>query len=1015
MSKAIPKFGSFKPKTTAPPPASVEKEKRNRSRDNDGKEEEHRKHRHRGLERRGKHGHVIDYIPEPSHAAGDKSPISAETFFIDKRGDEKNIVYGSIHRYDVPAFYRIGAGGVLGAPSKLKIDRDHSDDKGIVLYDWRASKFGHREKYVFSRVERERPQLLKIRPDLAAENSEDQSLDFVPLDLVRGKKRKRTGGNDSSGSDNDDTHYRSIHGKSKARSQPTDEALQYATESESSGSEAGFKLDSDASQRQKNVELSRRVEQHPNDIDAWLALIGHQDVLLRGQDDRRRITNAETKSTAEIKIHMYEKALEKATTLKDRERLLLGLMEDGAKIWDTKAQSDRWEKISKDNIDSLMLWRSFLDFKQSTFSTFRYEETRDICIRRIKILSEVASRTGSDTINSIYQQILYVLIRLTTFMREAGYSEFAVAIWQGLLEVNFCAPKQATSTGESVRLFSDFWESEVPRIGDDGARGWRYYIENQDALEVDALVAEEENNLDNRNLFQSWANNERLRCKDAFLPARTMDDVVEDDPFRVILFPDVEQFLIILPLNVEELRKSLLDAFLIFCRLPPLGVLDEFVGSDLLECNSAWISNAYAKKTELEGGIFDISTVVQACFREDLAEYYLAFEWMNEPETIKKVSKNLLKQHPSSLRLYNAYAMIESARGNTDVADGVFSAALNMSKSMPESEKRGSILLWTSWIWASLEERDKSSALQHLLCMADGAINTTIEVSPTALIKIKQHLISNRDYLLSAGDTRYATMYGECLAMFEYLTANSSQEPQSELQGDIATALACYEKISNTLTNRNLSQSPSHELLLQSAARLLYHHARVGPFRPVLLRERLSHFIILFPQNTMFLSLYTWNESRLRIDNRVRNILLSTVLTPQNDVLTSRLFAIYYEIGYGTIHSVRSTFENAVNSPVSKSSAGLWKFYILYCLETQQFRSKAKDIWYRALRACPWAKELYITGFEKMGDLASFDELKGTWRVMGEKELRVHVDLEDNFDEIQELENTGGHRRLDSK
>ncbi|TVY38834.1 Protein NRDE2-like protein [Lachnellula occidentalis] len=1076
MSKAIPKFGSFKPNTTAPPPPSVEKEKKNRSRDNDGKEEEHRKHRHRGLERRGKHGHVTESRPEASHAARDTSPLSAETFFVDKKGDEKNLVYGSIHRYDVPAFYRIGAGGVLGAPSKLKIDRDHSDDKGIVLYDWRASRFGHREKYVFSRVERERPQLLKIRPELAAQNPEDVTSDFVSLDLVRGKKRKRTGGDDSSGSDNDDTHYRSIHGKSKARSQPTDEALQCATESESSGSEAGVKLDSGASQRQKNVELSRRVEQHPNDIDAWLALIEHQDVLLRGQDDRRRITNAETRSTAEIKIHMYEKALEKATTLKDRERLLLGLMEDGTKIWETKAQSDRREKISKENIDSLMLWRSFLDFKQGTFSTFRYEETRDICIRRIKLLSEVASRAGSDTVNSIYQQILYVFLRLTTFMREAGYSELAVAIWQGLLEVNFCAPKQATSTEESVRLFGDFWESEVPRIGDDGARGWRHYIENQDLPEVDTLVEEEENSLDNRNLFQSWATNERLRCKDAFLPARTMDDVVEDDPFRVILFPDIEQFLIILPPNVEELRKGLLDAFLLFCRLPPLGVLDEnttqsyftdpFVRNDLLECNSAWISNAYAKKTELEGGNFDISTaldiplstyqsspgtmfyskfwfkgipdwrnryagecgpvsykwtrntlkqVIQSHFQEDLAEYYLAFEWRNEPETIKKIAKNLLKQHPSSLRLYNAYAMIESARGNKDVADGVFSAALNMSKSMSESDKKGSILLWTSWIWVSLEEGHKSFALQHLLCMADGAINTPVEVSPTALIKTKQHLISNRDYLLSAGDTRYATIYGECLAIFEYLTANSSQEPQSELQGDIATALACYEKMSKELTDRNLSQSPSHELLLQSAARLLYHHARIGPFRPVLLRERLSRFITTFPHNTIFLSLYTWNESRLRIDNRVRTILISTVLTPQNDVLTSRLFAIYYEIGYGTIHSVRSAFEHAVNSPVSKSSAGLWKFYILYCLETQQFRSKAKDIWYRALRACPWAKELYITGFEKMGDLASFDELKGTWRVMGEKELRVHVDLEDNFDEIQELEHTGGRRRLGSK
>ena len=61
-------------------------------------------------------------------------------------------------------------------------------------------------------------------------------------------------------------------------------------------------------------------------------------------------------------------------------------------------------------------------------------------------------------------------------------------------------------------------------------------------------------------------------------------------------------------------------------------------------------------------------------------------------------------------------------------------------------------------------------------------------------------------------------------------------------------------------------------------------------------------------------------------------------------------------------------------------------------------------MWHRALRACPWAKELYIVGFEKLGDKMRFGDLKSTWRIMGEKELRVHVDLEDRFDEIGELE-----------
>lgn len=102
-----------------------------------------------------------------------------------------------------------------------------------------------------------------------------------------------------------------------------------------------------------------------------------------------------------------------------------------------------------------------------------------------------------------------------------------------------------------------------------------------------------------------------------------------------------------------------------------------------------------------------------------------------------------------------------------------------------------------------------------------------------------------------------------------------------------------------------------------------------------------------------------------------------------------------------------------MSSPISRSSPGLWKFYLLWVSENEKQLSKngrtkslAKDIWYRALRACPWAKELYVVGFEILGKDADieFEELRSTWRVMGEKELRVHVDLEDEFEDIEESE-----------
>jgi len=54
-----------------------------------------------------------------------------------------------------------------------------------------------------------------------------------------------------------------------------------------------------------------------------------------------------------------------------------------------------------------------------------------------------------------------------------------------------------------------------------------------------------------------------------------------------------------------------------------------------------------------------------------------------------------------------------------------------------------------------------------------------------------------------------------------------------------------------------------------------------------------------------------------------------------------------------------------------------------------------------------------MIGFEKMCDMLPFAELKSIWKIMGEKDLRVHVDLQDRFEDIAELEKAAGkHRQL---
>lgn len=402
----VPKFASFRPKSENPspakpiPPAKVEEPKR--SRGHNARDRSERRARSRSKER--KHYTQEEDLPQKS---SQREPPRVDVFIVDRKGDEKNLVYGSVHRYSVPPFYRVGAGGVLGVPRRFKIQRDLSDEKGIVLSDLRESQARKREKYVFSKMEK--PRLLKLRSTAFVDEDSSLQADFMSLEHPRGKKRKREldEDSDSSGSENESKHYRSIHGKAKS-DQPSDTAFQFASESDIS--ESGDAMNDSASARKKNAELSRRVERYPQDIEAWLALIAYQDVIMQGDDDQRRITNAEMRSTADIKIHMYEKALEQAKCMVDRERLLQGIMTEGSKIWEVKAQAGRWEQISRDNIDSLLLWKSFLNFRQTTFATFRYEEVRALYVDRFKRLMEEITVCSIDSIAGLYQQLVYVLV-----------------------------------------------------------------------------------------------------------------------------------------------------------------------------------------------------------------------------------------------------------------------------------------------------------------------------------------------------------------------------------------------------------------------------------------------------------------------------------------------------------------------------------------------------------------------------------------------------------------------------
>ena len=253
---------------------------------------------------------------------------------VDRKGDPHNLIYGTTHRYSVPEYYRIGAGTVLGLSERFKIDRTEGTI-GVVVVGLRFDQQKKREKYIFAHNERKRARTLRFRSDLAP-TQEKPDANFIPLIHEGGGRRDRETDESTTLYTDVDRDYRSIEGKARVTSEGRHDDAVYDSASSASDYE---KLDLDfitTTSRTKGAELAKKVDDEPQNIQAWLELISHHNKSLRSHvSNSRRITEAERKSSVAIRLSIYEKALEKVNRRTEGyDRLLLGQLETGSEVWE---------------------------------------------------------------------------------------------------------------------------------------------------------------------------------------------------------------------------------------------------------------------------------------------------------------------------------------------------------------------------------------------------------------------------------------------------------------------------------------------------------------------------------------------------------------------------------------------------------------------------------------------------------------------------------------------------------
>lgn len=1043
MTAEVPRFASFRPKlrqtslpTSKASDQAVEKQgnesKRNNRRDDGDKL-------------------VFKRVDEAEKVV--KSSQS-RNHFSDRRGDVNIARYGLQNQHEVPSFRRIGGGCVLGLSKRQKIDRALSSNKAVYIID---PDHARQKRLLLRRPPEHLAHYIAPVPDPEA-HAPFAEHEFIQVS-ASGKTRRRQ----AEGDLEDHTRPTKTLDHSEDSSGLTD------SNAEDSVTDSARSIH--APIQKQNLSLTQKTRTEPQNLRAWLDLIHYQRLLLDPDAEYdHELSISKRRDLALVRISLYEESIKRVGSAEtDRIVLFKGLLSEAQHAWDGFKLVTKWNDVLEQYPQSWDLWSDYLNHVQSSLKRFKYESCLSIYFKTLAALCKPAKQSSAT--------ILHIIVRMTTMIHESGYQELSVAVWQALLEYTLLSPSldEEASKFQQQQSFENFWESEVPRVGEIGCKGWKHY--DPDATQSSASKEESSVILEATDIQQASkleaAAVQRLRY-----PGRTSDDVAEDDAFHTIFHSDVTDYISIIPSSSSIV--PILDAFLSFAGLPALprdGVAPAPWRSDpLLQHHS--ISNTLSDSASTSGRTDLLSSegfsmtsdllfeqefaldharldeafvrrilnllAVEHPSEEIIAEYLLAFDLAHHPADIAKTAKRLLKNRPSSLRLYYAYGLAELKRGNVAKSDQVFTMALSMSGTDSEQTSREAMSIFYEWVWSALETQTLEIALSKLSSYGSNAREKeepNTELDHSSISQAESCLGKATEQALLRHDHMFAITGTSLLALLAYLTHNTTLEP----------ALTAHKQLTSWLNSHSLLTSPIAEIHAQFIARLLTFYLSKTPLvPPTLIRTTLEPLLHNFPHNSILLSLYARNEARFSIHDRVRGVFHQPTLQNQHKPISSsmdaapqsiasHLLTITHELarraqGSSTSHAVRAAFTRATAPHASGAhNLALWQSYMAFELEEyldmkqRAAKSKAsaavasqhgnadkeekkiskrwrlnlasastrlKDTVHAALRHLPWCKDVVMFALTDASEVFSEEELRGLWEVMHERELRVYVEME---------------------
>ncbi|KIV81721.1 hypothetical protein PV11_03884 [Exophiala sideris] len=901
------------------------------------------------------------------------SSDGAALFIEDRKGDRRNLEYASLDRYAIPRYYAAGNGGLLGLDRKYRIISRSESRREVENTELDSTRRSRRQSLLTDLVSEDDP-IVKLSSH--SSNSDDLHNDFITFEDSRPRKKRRLSG--------DAQAYPSSQESGDESDVNTDKD---GTPSILTDAFEAFKNDPI---HHRHMELSRATVENPTDVQVWLAFIDYQDVSFNGRHRSRDSGTASSRSLAELRISLYEQALSHVKDIKGRHTLILGLMREGSQVWDAQKQTAQWEAFL-DNDASFDLWTLYLNFVQGNALRFRMEtclEAYERCLQRFQRSRDDHERDP---------RCIYLILRLTLSLWDAGYTERAIGMWQAMLEYNLFRPKNLPAI-DLLPALEQFWTSEVARIGEEGAAGW---MSNTNA-EVKENADQQHSPIQALD-FCSWAAAEHVVDRNAGLPARTLDNVSGDDPYRVILFSDISKFLF--SINSDKGVRLLQDAFLLFLGLPPLTTREEsrrwkhdpFIYGQTLSTSrfasllttgkdmpgpSALLPEIYfaakavvsppSSALPVAGRVVDVyfdfarrallqltSAPLYGGSDERMMEYGVAVEAAIDLKSARKLARSFLKRQPDSMRLYNIYALLECNLDNFGAAEKVWSTALSMRQSLKTGAARYSFVLWHDWAYACMYLKKFHQARILLGMMADARfdpVGFATQVaqegvpSPAAQIRVEQYIKSEFEGGRLSAQTDLLPVLVDLFAIQKYLNTNLRVEP----------ALKAYDASLTTIASSPTVGRGVIETIHECRAQLLHAHSTTfgQPFKPRELWQILSESTRNSPDNVDLLLLRHFYSQKAGLVDRLRQVESSALehhsrLEGGISVIPC-VFDVFVEVNRpsysgSTTHSIRAAFRRATEKgSVGHSCTFLWKAYVLWELSPSKNEahtgSKPEDI-----------------------------------------------------------------------